>query len=43
MASIYNISDWSNSSVSYVENDIVYYTDDKKYYYCIAAHTSSDS
>ena len=43
MASIYNIDNWSNSSVSYVENDIVYYTEDKKYYYCIADHTSSAS
>lgn len=43
MASIYNVDNWSESSVSYEENDIVYYTVNKKCYYCIVAHTSSAS
>ena len=41
MASIYNISNWDNTSQSYSKNEVVLNSADEKHYYCIQAHTSS--
>ena len=41
MASIYNISNWDNTSQSYSKNEVVLNSADEKHYYCLQAHTSS--